>query len=107
MRHLWGDFGVQLRLSVAAISAYNCAWFDGGRVEGYKERIMMRARALAVLGLVLAGVMGPDMGMAQEPAIFKGHTKAVLSVAYSPDSKTLASGSEDKSVKLWDVATGR
>jgi WD40 repeat protein len=28
-------------------------------------------------------------------------------VAYSPDRKTLASGSEDKTIKLWDVGTGK
>ena len=34
----------------------------------------------------------------------QGNTDAVMSVAWSPDGKTLASGSGDDTVKLWEVA---
>ncbi|MBD2278081.1 MAG: WD40 repeat domain-containing protein [Dolichospermum sp. DEX189] len=35
-----------------------------------------------------------------------GHSKSVISVAYSPDGQTLASGSDDTTIKLWNVKTG-
>jgi WD40 repeat protein len=36
----------------------------------------------------------------------KGHTDWVLSVAFSPDGHTLASGSFDQTIRLWDRHTG-
>jgi WD40 repeat protein len=36
----------------------------------------------------------------------EGHSDAVNSVAFSHDSKLLASASYDKTVKVWDAATG-
>jgi tricorn protease-like protein len=44
-------------------------------------------------------VMGKDAA--------RGHTARVSAVAFSPDGKTLATGSWDNTVRLWDVATGQ
>jgi dipeptidyl aminopeptidase/acylaminoacyl peptidase len=39
----------------------------------------------------------------RSPIELKDHTNQVRSLAFSPDSSTLASTSEDRSIKLWDV----
>jgi WD40 repeat protein len=40
-------------------------------------------------------------------ATLKGHGAPVYRVSFSPDGKMLASGSSDKSIKVWDVTTGQ
>jgi WD40 repeat protein len=46
--------------------------------------------------------------LAQTKAVvtLRGHTHFVAAVAYSPDGKVLASGSDDTTVKVWDAVNG-
>lgn len=37
----------------------------------------------------------------------EGHDRIVSALAFSPDSQTLATGSADETIKLWNVATGK
>jgi WD40 repeat protein len=47
----------------------------------------------------------PDMQL-REKVQLNGHTERVTSVAFSPKGQLLASGSGDKSIRIWDVSAG-
>ena len=42
-----------------------------------------------------------------EMALITGHTRYVFAVSFSPDGSTLASGSWDNTIRLWDVSSGQ
>jgi len=46
-----------------------------------------------------------DLATGEERGTLQGHTENVSSLTFSPDGKSLASGSGDRTVKLWDLAT--
>ena len=46
-----------------------------------------------------------DATTGEHKTILRGHTKTVSSVVYSPDGKTIASGSTDGTVRFWDAIT--
>jgi WD40 repeat protein/serine/threonine protein kinase len=76
------------------------------------------ASALLGTGLMLGDSLGwhhgASQGASEEPqdagpalrATLVGHTGPVWSIAFAPDGHTVATGSDDTTLRLWDAATG-
>ncbi|MFM6267558.1 MAG: WD40 repeat domain-containing protein, partial [Dolichospermum sp.] len=46
------------------------------------------------------------METGKEKLTFEGHNNSVNAIAVTPDGKTVISGSDDKTIKTWDLTTG-
>src|SRR5262245_32410776 len=67
---------------------------------------MMRY-VIAVFVLLCVSSVGAAQQQVKPAATFHGHVDAARAVAFSPDGKLLASGSDDQSIILWDLAQGK
>jgi WD40 repeat protein len=67
-----------------------------------------QARAVIVVDRGAAAEQ-PDLSGAQRPdrMFASGHTSAVTAVALSQDHRWAATGGDDKTIRIWDIATGR
>jgi WD40 repeat protein len=48
-----------------------------------------------------------EVASGKQIAMLRGHEDQVSSVAFSPDGRTLATGSMDRTARLWEVASGK
>jgi WD40 repeat protein len=75
-----------------------------------KTNVVRRQRVIVWLGVACLGLVALRSLSAQEPKLrhtLQGHQSIVSFVVFSPDCNTLASGSHDKTIKLWEVPTGK
>ncbi|KAG8941143.1 hypothetical protein FRC03_004800 [Tulasnella sp. 419] len=99
----------------AAVWDLSSGWqSDGGNdtpnQKSHKDAV--RPVALAPDGIMSASQAGAEdnnvAGRHSLIHILKGHGKSVTTVAFSPDGRTLASGStDDKSIIVWDTESGK
>ena len=71
---------------------------------------MKPAKTCLIALFFLVGTAQLTQAQSDDPLLirtFKGHSGDVTSVAFSPDGRYALSGSSDKTLKLWEVSTGR
>jgi WD40 repeat protein len=78
-----------------------------GALMAMRWRAVLAVVAIWIVAFVRAGAFGASDGEAPPVEIVPrvGHSGSVNSVAISPDGKTALSGSDDATLKLWDLAT--
>ena len=67
-----------------------------------KKRRFFGFTFVLVFALFLSNSFAEDL----PHTILEGHTGDVYAIAFSPDGSTLASRSQDNTIRLWDVSTG-
>ena len=104
--HEW--YPTELSQEVKVIKGLPAGWGICSRTVtlNSKPLTLTCRRNIIVVGLKSGDIITLDGITGIQTAILFGHTDYVRSVAFSPDGTSLVSGSDDNTIKLWDVQTG-
>ena len=64
-------------------------------------------RAIAVAVTLAAAMNRGYAADLAEPVLLKGHDKAVTTVAWSTDGKTVATAGDDRTIRVWNPVNGK
>ena len=57
--------------------------------------------------IALGGLAGAYQAMHENPAILRGHSSPILSIAFSPDGLRIVTTSSDNTARLWNAQSGQ
>jgi len=119
------DFSPDVKLLASAggttVRLWDTAtWKESGHIQHFPEMLCVRfspdGKLLAVSDgetnlphyqVLPTQIILWDVAAQAEVRRLRGHTNTIWALAFSPDGKTLASGSMDQTVKFWDTASGQ
>jgi WD40 repeat protein len=102
------SYSTELSGKVKVVKGLPAGWGLCSRTvtfDGYPLALACWKDTIAV-GLRSGDIITLDGNTGSQVAVFSGHTDWVRSVTFSSDGTLLVSGSDDETLKLWDIQTG-
>ena len=101
-------YSVELTQVVRVVKGFDAGWGAYSRTVVLEHDLNSLScwNNFVAVGSDSGEVIILDATTGSQTAVLSGHTDYVMSVAFSSDGTLLASGSDDRTVRLWDVQTG-